>query len=176
MMWHTHAAIGASATCLLLPFVPPDGSATIALLLVFCVMGAMVPDLDAVESKIKHFKVMGIKPLVPVSRAINREFGHRGLLHSLRGWLIWTALIVPLGAGIGWLPVAALSLGYASHLAGDACTRTGIPMFYPNRRPFHLLPVSIRVVTGSDYEELFFVVLALLDVCLLMAQLMAYNS
>ena len=76
-MWHTHAAMGASATWLLAPFVPPDGSVTIARLMVFCVVAAMVPDLDAVESKIKHVKVLGIKPLVPVSRVINREFGHQ---------------------------------------------------------------------------------------------------
>lgn len=49
------------------------------------VVGALVPDLDATESKIKHVRVMGIKPFVPVYRAINREFGHRGLLHSLWG-------------------------------------------------------------------------------------------
>ena len=53
MMWHTHAAMGASATWLLLPFVLPDNSAIIAGLMVCCATGAMVPDLDAVESKIK---------------------------------------------------------------------------------------------------------------------------
>ncbi len=130
-----------------------------------------MPDLDAIESKTKHAKAMGIKPLVPVSKAINREFGHRRLLHSLRGWLIWTALIVPLDAGIGWLPVAALLLGYASHLAGDACTQTGIPLFYPDRRPFHLLPVRLRVVTDSDYEELVFAAFAVLTVAYLLGSM-----
>jgi inner membrane protein len=176
MMWHTHAAIGASATWLLVPFVLPDNSAIIAVLMVFCVVGAMVPDLDAVESKIKHVKVINIKPLVPVSRAINRQFGHRGMLHSLRGWLIWTVLIFPWSAAVGWLPVDALSLGYASHLVGDACTRTAIPLFYPQRKNYHLLPIRIRVVTGSEYEELFFVVFAMLSVCLLMTRLTVFGS
>jgi membrane-bound metal-dependent hydrolase YbcI (DUF457 family) len=54
------------------------------------------------------------------------------------------------------MPVVALSLGYASHLAGDACTRTGIPLLYPRRTHYHLLPHRTRVVTGSEYEELFF--------------------
>lgn len=72
--------------------------------------------------------------------------------------------------------VAALSLGYASHLAGDACTRTGIPLFYPQRKNYHLLPIRIRVVTGSEYEELFFVVFAMLNICLLMARLIAFGS
>ena len=171
MMWHTHAAIGASATWLLVPFVPLDNSAIIAVLMVFCVVGAMVPDLDAVESKIKHVKVINIKPLVPVSRAINRDFGHRGLLHSLRGWLIWTALLLPLIAAFGWLSVAALSLGYASHLAGDACTRTGIPLLYPQRKNYFLLPTKIRVVTGSAEEDIIFVLAAMLTLMLLLGHM-----
>jgi inner membrane protein len=171
MMWHTHAAIGASATWLLAPFVPPDDSAIIAALMICCVAGAMVPDLDAVESKIKHVKVVNIKPLVSVSIAINRQFGHRGLLHSLRGWLIWTLMILPLGVVIGWLSVAALALGYASHLAGDACTPTGIPLLYPQRKSYHFLPREIRVVTGSEFEELFFVTFVLLSFVLLLARL-----
>lgn len=171
-MWHTHAAIGASATWLLFPFVPPGSSGSIAVLMVFCGIGALMPDLDAVESKIKHVKVMGIKPLVPVSRAINREFGHRGLLHCLRGWLIWTLFILPLGAGIGWLPMVASSRGYASHLAGDACTRTGIPLFYSKCTSYHLLPHRIRVVTGSAYEEVFFVSFTLFSIILLLTRLL----
>ena len=171
MMWHTHAAIGASATWLLVPFVPSDSSAIPAVLMVFCVIGAMVPDLDAVESKIKHVKVLGIKPLVPVSKAINRDFGHRGLWHSPRGWAVWTVLILPLIVVIGWLPVVALSLGYASHLAGDACTRTGIPLLYPKRDRFYLLPGRLRVTTGSEYEELFFAAFSLGAVTMLLEHL-----
>lgn len=168
MMWHTHAAMCASATWLLVPFLPQDDSAIIAALMVFCVMGSLVPDLDAVESKIKHIKVLGIKPLVPISKAINRDLGHRGLLHSLWGWVGWTVLILPVVVAIGLMPVAALSLGYASHLAGDACTRGGIPLLYPKRDRFYLLPQRVRVITGSEYEELFFVVFALVSVILLL--------
>ena len=171
MMWHTHAAMGASAAWLLAPFVTPDNSAIAAPLMLCCVVGAMVPDLDAVESKIKHVKVLGIKPMVPVSRAINREFGHRGLLHSLCGWLIWTALNLPLSVVFDWLPVAALSLGYASHLAGDACTRSGIPLLYPKRNRFYLSPQRLRVITGSEYEELFFAAFALGAAVLLLEHL-----
>lgn len=118
--------------------------AVIAMVMVFCVSGALVPDLDAVESKIKHFRILGIKPFVPVSRTLNRNFGHRGLLYSLRGWLIWTLLILPTSMTIGWLPVAALSFGYASHLVGHACTRTGIPLLYPKQVRWFLLPPRLQ--------------------------------
>lgn len=170
-MWHTHAAVGASTVWLLLPLLPQKDSSLVAVLMAFAVVGALVPDLDAIESKIKHIKVMGIKPLVPVSRAINREFGHRGLLHSLWGWVGWTILTLPLDAVTSWLPVVALSLGYASHLLGDACTRTGTPLLYPDRKAFHLLPIHWRVSTGSEYEELFFVISALFSLTLVVAQL-----
>jgi membrane-bound metal-dependent hydrolase YbcI (DUF457 family) len=158
MMWHTHAAMGDSVTWLLTPFLASGDAAFVSVLMVFCVIGALVPDLDAVESKIKHVKVMAIKPLVPLSQAINSEFGHRGLPHSLWGWAGWTVLILPLVAVVGWMPVAALSLGYASLLAADACTRTGIPMLYPKHKSYHLLSVGMRVSTGPEYEEVFFVV------------------
>jgi hypothetical protein len=55
MMRHTHAAIGANAAWLLVPLVPLDGSVVITALMVFCVVGAMVPDLDAVKSKMATF-------------------------------------------------------------------------------------------------------------------------
>jgi membrane-bound metal-dependent hydrolase YbcI (DUF457 family) len=163
--------MGASAAWLLVPLLPKDDPGFIAIAMVCSVIGALVPDLDAVESKIKHVKLCGIKPFVPIARAINSEFGHRGLLHSLRGWVGWTLLILPLGAVVGWLPVAALSLGYVSHLAGDACTRSGIPLLYPKRRSYHLLPRRFRVVTASEYEELFFAAFALGAIAMLLEHL-----
>jgi inner membrane protein len=173
MMWHTHAAIGASTAWLFTPFLPLDGSVNVAVLMAYCVVGATVPDLDAVESKIKHVKVMSIKPLVPVSIVINRGFGHRGLLHSLWGWVGWTLLVLPLSMVIGWLSVAALSLGYASHLAGDACTRSGISLLYPKRDRFHLFPQRWCVITGSEYEEIFFSLFALSTVAILLEHLVS---
>jgi membrane-bound metal-dependent hydrolase YbcI (DUF457 family) len=126
-MWHTHAAMGASIAWLLLPFLPEDGSGNISLLMVAEGVGALVPDLGAVESQIKHLKVCGIKPLVPVAKAINGKFGHRGILHSLRAWLIWTLFFLPLAGFTGWTVIASLSFGYASHLAGDACIPAAFP-------------------------------------------------
>lgn len=160
-MWHTHAAMGASTVWLLLPLLPPEESSVVAVLIACAVVGSLVPDLDAIESKIKHIQVMGIKPLTPVARAINRDFGHRGLLHSLWGWVGWTLLVLPFSVVSSWLSVAAFSLGYASHLAGDACTRSGIPLLYPKRERFHLFAQRWRVITGSEHEQLAFAVFAL---------------
>jgi inner membrane protein len=171
MMWHTHAAMGACATWLLLPLASSDDSATIAVLMALGVIGAMVPDLDAVESKIKHIRLFGIKPLVPVASAINRDFGHRGCLHSARGWALWTGLILPSVIFLGWSGMAALSLGYASHLISDSATKSGIMLCYPQRPRFYLLPKRWRVTTGSPVEEVIFVLAAMFTLALLLNQM-----
>lgn len=163
--------MGASGIWLLMPLVFTDDHSMAAVLMTLAMVGALVPDLDAVESKIEYVKVIGIKPLVPVSRAINRAYGHRGPLHSLWGWLGWSILILPTSVFFGWLPTTALSLGYASHLPGDSCTRTGILLLFPKRKSFHLLPVKWRVVTGTALEELFFVAFALISLTLLLRNL-----
>lgn len=81
-MWHTYAAMGDS-TVWLLSWLPIENSFIVPVLMVFAVVGAVMPDFDALECKIKHANVLGIKPFVPVSKAINQAYGHRGLLHSL---------------------------------------------------------------------------------------------
>ena len=171
MMWHTHAAVGASTAWLLLPLVPPDGLVNIGVVAAFCAEGALVPDLDAAESKIKHIKVVGAKPLVPMAIAVHRNFGHRGFLHSVPAWVLWTLLLSPVSTVTDWLPVAGLSLGYASHLAGDACTRSGIALLYPQEKRYHPLPRCFRLVTGSQAEEVLFVIAAAMVTWLLLGQL-----
>lgn len=49
MMRHTHAAVGASATWLLASFVPHHDPGAIAIIMVFCVNGAKVLHLDAID-------------------------------------------------------------------------------------------------------------------------------
>ena len=170
MLWHTHAVMGASTVWLLTP-ITTYTEINIGVLVAFAVVGALMPDLDANESKIKNVKLWGGKPFVPLSILLNRQFGHRGVLHSLRGWVIWTTLVMPLSVWLGWAPVAALSLGYASHLLGDACTRSGIPLLHPNRNRFHLLPKRLRLVTGSQFEEVCFASFAVVTFGLLFVQL-----
>lgn len=168
MMWHTHAVIGASSVVILLPFVQMENDGSIAVLMTFAVFGALMPDLDAAESKIKHFKIAGIKPFVPVAVIIHRDFGHRRLWHSLYGWGLWTIMILPFSVGTGWLPVAALSLGYASHLIGDAGTKRGIRLLYPKLYKWYLLPKSFRITTGAESEEVVFVLVSLLVINILL--------
>ena len=146
MTWRTHALAGAGSVWLMA--VLPGGIAFSAdvsnpgLLAAVAALGALLPDLDAAESKIKHLSPgWGITPFSLPSLILHRAFGHRGLLHSAAGLALFTFLFaLPLGCRWGWQLSLALTLGYASHLAADACTRTGIPFLYPNRHRYFLPP------------------------------------
>lgn len=92
-------------------------------------------------------------------------------LASLLLLFLFLVVLPPL-AGIGSLFVPlALSLGYASHLAADACTKSGIPLFYPRRKRYHLLPRALRLTTGSLAEEAVFMALAMMVLLLMLGQL-----
>jgi len=134
-------------------------------------LGALLPDLDVSQSQIKHLSVAGVTPFAPLSVLLNRTLGHRGLLHSALGWSVATLLFLPLALlGSVSIPLA-LSLGYASHLATDACTKSGIPLLYPRRTRYHLLPRPLRLTTGSMAEEAVFALLAVTVAGLLLCQL-----
>ena len=72
-------------------------------------------------------------------------------------------------------------LGYASHLAADASTKSGLPLlyvpwFYPHKKRYHLLPPSLRFTTGSQAEEVLFPLLALLILLLLLSHLLPQSG
>jgi len=171
MMGRTHALLGALAAGALLPSASPD---RLALWMALGAFGALLPDLDASESKIKRLSLGGITPFAPLSLALNRRFGHRGALHSLLGWGLASLLFLPLGLFLGLGVPVALSLGYGSHLVADACTKSGIPALYPHRERMHLLPRALRLTTGSLAEEALLVALGLLLFALLLSQLLLF--
>jgi len=173
MLWRTHALVGISSLWLLAPLPHVLTTETIGSLVVLATVGALLPDLDAQQSKIKSLEVKGIRPFVPLSFLANRAFGHRGLLHSLPGWLGFGALCLPLALWWGWEASLALFLGYGSHLAADACTKSGIPGWPNNRRKrLHLLSTDFRFVTGSPAEDVLLPLLAVSALWLLLHYLM----
>jgi inner membrane protein len=182
MMWRTHVMAGINTLWLLQPLPVALNPETLLPLATAATLGALLPDLDAKESKIKSLQWQGVRPFAPLSGLVYETLGHRGPLHSLGGLMITGALAIGGGwlmaglwphmlwggsAGEGLLRGVALTLGYASHLAADACTRSGIqllyiPHFHPDRRRYHLLPQGWRFTTGSSAEEALLAVLALL--------------
>ena len=176
MLWRTHVLIGLNSLWLLevpafLGYPSLLNPETLPLALGAAAFGSLLPDLDASQSKIKHLSIKGIKPFFLPALFIHRQLGHRGLSHSLVGLALVAALLFPLSLWLGFIPFLALLLGYASHLAADASTKSGIPIFYPRKTRYHLLPPGFRFTTGSQAEEVLFPFLALLLLILLLRHL-----
>lgn len=176
LTWSTHALIGIN-TLWLFELMPRDMTLTnIGFITAVTVMGALLPDLDAAESKIKHLSLFGVKPLFLPAQVLHQVLGHRGVLHSLLGLAVVSVLAMALIPLVGTLLSFALALGYFSHLLADACTKAGIAWFYPMRRRYHLLPKAFRLTTGSQVEDLVFVVAAAGALLLLLHFMKALTS
>jgi inner membrane protein len=90
-------------------------------------LGALLPDIDHPGS------VVG-RRLKLVSIPVSMIFGHRGITHSL---IAVVAMSVAVAWQIGAQPwIAALAIGYLTHLVGDWLTPSGVPFLWPNRRKF----------------------------------------
>lgn len=114
MTWPTHALLGINSLWLLAPVPPELLGYDLGTLAVCAAFGALLPDLDASESKIKHLKIPGtqFKPFLLPAQVVARSDQHRGLLHSLWGLGMATLIFAPVAFWTGWAPVVALLLGY----------------------------------------------------------------
>jgi inner membrane protein len=105
-------------------------------------LGSLLPDIDSPKSTFGR--------AVPFfSYPISAVFGHRGITHS---FLAIAAVSVGLWQyGYQTWFVAPLAVGYLSHLAGDVCTNSGAPLFWPNKNK-----VSFPLFnTGTWVESVF---------------------
>ena len=155
MTWRTHVLAGLNSLWLIQVISPTAVAELLPTLALAATLGALLPDLDAARSKLRYWQIAGIEPFLVPSRTLHRTLGHRGAMHSLTGLLFVGLILLPTLALFGWSswPIAvALWLGYASHLVLDACTRSGIPLRWPARNTFHLLPATLRFTTGSPME------------------------
>lgn len=168
MTYYTHTTFGLLLTFLGLKiFRLPASLAVLSLQ----VLGALAPDLDGYESKIKHLKIPTstkrrspyIKPFLLLSEGLHFLFGHRSFMHSLLAVFILSGIALTLHHVYGGniLLYAAFVFGYLSHLLADSLTKSGIPLLYPYKRKIRLLPKSLTVRTGSWSEYIFFLLLAL---------------
>ena len=173
MTWPTHTLFGISTLWLLAPLPPQILHADFGVLAAAAALGALLPDLDALESKIKHLKIPNtrIKPFMLSALVVSRSEPYRGLLHSFAGLGMMTIFFIPAAFWIGWAPVVALLLGYFSHLMADATTKSGVRLLDPSPQRFHLLPSGWRFTTGSVAEGMLLVPLASGSILLLLTHL-----
>ena len=161
-MSHQIAGIGLAAVAGAALDVSP---ATGAVMLAAAWLGSMLPDADRAGTRVYHRtrlerRVWIVGAVGWVARLPLRMLmvlPHRGVTHSvfacaaasvLAGLLVALvdpALAVAAGAG--------MAIGYATHIAGDACTPSGVAALAPvSRRRLWLLPRAARIPTGSLRE------------------------
>ncbi|MDI6810871.1 MAG: metal-dependent hydrolase [archaeon] len=117
---------------------------------------AILPDIDHPRS------ALGIL-FFPVSRWINRKYGHRTVTHSLKFLGAVSLAATPL-IFLDWMLWLAVPLGIFAHLMSDGMTVSGVPLLYPDPRPFYFLPEWMLIKTGTSSEILFFGAFMLLAV------------
>ncbi|SHI90671.1 inner membrane protein [Clostridium cavendishii DSM 21758] len=120
-------------------------------------IGSLIPDLDHPKSVVgKRFK--------PVSKGINKAFGHRGITHSPIALIFYTLLMLRLTSTynqyyeivLHYIAIGS-AIGYLSHLFLDMLTLGGIPLFYPlSKKHFNLA----RFKTDRDYYIVSFLCIA----------------
>ena len=139
-------------------------------------LGALLPDADRagarlyrrtpIERRLPLLRPFGLLTRLPLRVLI--VLPHRGPTHSLFGCAVAaavaaaiTSLVAP---ELAPLVAVGLAIGYLAHIAGDACTPGGVPLWAPvSRRRRWLLPRPARVPTGSVRE---YALTALLTVAL----------
>jgi inner membrane protein len=142
-----HFVLGFSATAAVLASTAPLWS--LPLYAACGALAAVLPDLDARRSRLTRYHWVRL-----VAFTLFYLLGHRGLLHSVLGLLLFGVLF-----GLFWifggfiLLPWAFGVGYLSHLLADSLTVSGVAYLYPYRRRFRLLPRKLCVRTGSATEE-----------------------
>lgn len=176
MTGKTHLLIGLNSLWLLAPIPGALTVSSLALAAAAAAIGSLLPDLDASQSTIKHAKIGRWQPMAVLANPIARATTHRGLLHSFIGIGLIALISLPLGFLWGWAPSIALVLGYASHLLADSGTPSGITLNYPDPTKKHLLPLGLRIQTGSPAENGVFILAALSGAILLLIQIFSLTS
>ena len=79
-----------------------------------------------------------------------RVVGHRTLTHCFLGVAIFAVLVSPLAPLVPGL-YAALLAGYVSHLIADALNTPGVPLLWPLKWRFRLLPGGMRSGGAAEF-------------------------
>lgn len=97
-------------------------------------VGALLPDID------HPYSIVGRRAGL-IGGAVRLAVSHRGILHS--GVAAAVAVLAASAAPSVARPYAmAAAAGYASHILLDALTIQGVPLLWPSRRRFSLLPIQ----------------------------------
>ena len=128
--------------------------------------GSRLPDLDQPGSRVHRrsplerrsllFAAAGAVLRLPMY-AFAALVPHRTVTHSALGCAVAgglaSLLAYPAGAGLALMVGAGVAIGYAAHVAADACTPGGVCLWAPiSQERVWLLPPRARIPTGSLRE------------------------
>lgn len=130
-----------------------------------CVLGSVLPDIDHPRSPIGFM-------FYPLSRFLNRRFGHRTITHSLFFFLLLILISVAFESAVFGSKAHTLvfGIGYASHLLLDMMTVQGVPLYYPIWKNACVVPgrAEMRFRTGKPKSEV--MIFGFFTISLLMLQ------
>jgi membrane-bound metal-dependent hydrolase YbcI (DUF457 family) len=131
------------------------------------IWGSWLPDADRLGTRVHRRGRLARRHLAPVALGAVLRLPlvvfallarHRGLSHTLAACGLLAAVAGLMAAALGGLGAAAAAgcaLGYFAHVLADACTPSGVCLWWPvSRRRVWLLPRPLRIRTGSPREAL----------------------
>ncbi len=161
MTGRTHDAMAFASLVTIAALFPPQSLklTTLAVSIIGTDIGALLPDIDQAGNRLWD--------LLPSGHILGRIFRrvfykHRTLTHSLIGVFgIYKLLewILPKFLNSGFLDsrvvLAAIMIGYISHLVADSFTEEGLPLLFPINITFGIPPIRrVRIKTGKWFENL----------------------
>jgi inner membrane protein len=131
------------------------------------IWGSWLPDADRLGARVhrrgwvarRHLAVAALGAVLRLPLVVFALLArHRGLSHTLAACGLLAAVAGLLAAvlgGVGAAAAAGCALGYCAHVLADACTPSGVPLWWPvSRRRVWLVPRPLRIRTGSLREAL----------------------
>ena len=140
-------------------------TSTGAVLLGAAWLGSMLPDADRggtriyhrtrIERRVRLVGALGWLARLPLR--LLTLLPHRGVTHSIiacaAAAVLSGLLVAAADPALAGAAAAGMAIGYATHIAGDACTPSGVAAWAPiSRRRYWLLPPGLRIPTGSLRE------------------------
>lgn len=160
----THELVGAGLALATARALEIELPATIGLI-ACAVAGARLPDVDVPRARLhrrtwpeRRFRLArAVGALARLPLSLGSWLRHRGVTHSVLACAT-VSLLAGLagslaGASAALVTGGGVAIGYASHVAGDACTPGGVSAWAPfSRRRVWLLPRRARIRTGGLAE------------------------
>lgn len=161
MVAKTHNAIAFASLITIGAMYPPESInlTTLIGVIIGNNIGGLIPDMDTSGNYL-----WGLLPQGDVLGKFLRKifYKHRTITHSLLGTFLvykFFEFILPKLFNSGFvdtnLILASIMIGFVAHLAADAVTEEGIPLFYPIPWSFGFPPIKrVRMKTGRWFENL----------------------